>query len=112
MQQADLDALTALMAKLRNYGGKFGLKLEPDEAALLLAAAPAMIERIRELEAAFRGVDDDFSDAVQADCENGVRWLNERAASYYLKEYPATAAAIQSAIETARAALEGAKAND
>lgn len=36
-----------------------------------------------------------LSDAVQADCENGVRWLNECAASNYLKEYPETLSALR-----------------
>lgn len=36
-----------------------------------------------------------FSDAVQADCENGVKWLNERAAANYLKDAPDTLAAIR-----------------
>lgn len=86
-----------------------------EDAAAIVAlhnAAPALIadnerleERVRVLSEALQAIDDEFSDAVQSDCENGVRSLNERAASRYLKEYPATAGAIQFALETARAAL-------
>lgn len=43
-----------------------------------------LLERIR----------DEIADAVQADTENGVRWLNEIAAKNYLKEYPATRQAL------------------
>jgi hypothetical protein len=50
--------------------------------------------RLAELEGALEWIADQFSDAVQADCENGVRCLNERAASNYLKDAPATLAAI------------------
>lgn len=48
---------------------------------------------------------DHLSDAVQSDCENGVRALNEIAAKNYLKEYPETRAAFHAIGEIARAAL-------
>ena len=49
------------------------------------AQGVAYVERISDL----------IGEAVQADCENGVRWLNERAAAAYMKEYPATLAALR-----------------
>ena len=63
----------------------------------------AQIERLR---AALRSIDELFADAAQDDCENGVRWLNKRAAETYLYEYPHTSAAISFAKKVARAALE------
>ena len=61
--------------------------------------------RIKQLEAALRAIDEQFADAAQDDCENGVRWLNARAAEKYLYEYPHTSAAISFAKKVARAAL-------
>ena len=55
------------------------------------------------LEAAADWFADRFSDAVQADCENGVKWLNERAAKAYLKDAPDTLAAIREGEEAIRA---------
>ena len=51
-------------------------------------------ERIKELEAALEKVSDLLSDAVQADCENGVRSLNEAAAANYLKDFRHTREAL------------------
>lgn len=48
-----------------------------------------------------------LSDAVQGDCENGVKWLNERAASSYLKEYPDTLAALREIQDLDPAAICG-----
>ena len=64
-------------------------------------------DRIAQLEAALRAIDEQFAAAAQDDCENGVRWLNKRAAEKYLYEYPHTSAAISFAKKVARAALEG-----
>ena len=63
-------------------------------------------DRIAQLEAALRAIDEQFAEAAQDDCENGVRWLNKRAAEKYLYEYPHTSAAISCACKVARAALE------
>ena len=48
---------------------------------------------------------DHLSDAVQSDCENGVRVLNEIATKNYLKEYPETRAAFHAIGKIGRAAL-------
>jgi len=64
----------------------------------------ARIEGFNEgIEAAAEWFADRFSEAVQADCENGVRWLNERAAAAYLKDAPDTLAAIREGEEAIRA---------
>jgi hypothetical protein len=47
-----------------------------------------------------------LDEAVQADCEHGVRSLNERAAQKYLMEYPATLAAIGNIRNRIRLAFE------
>ena len=67
-----------------------------------IEALSAENERLRE---ALERIGDELSTCGPDDCENGVRSLNERAASLYLKEYPHTAAAIKFAIHTIRAAL-------
>ena len=68
-----------------------------------------VITRLRadneRLRAALASIDELFSQAAQDDCENGVRWLNERAAERYLARYPHTSAAISYAHKVARAAL-------
>ena len=46
------------------------------------------------LRGTLRKISDLFGDAVQSDCENGVRSLNERAAAKYLAEFPDTLDAI------------------
>ena len=71
----------------------------------LLAVKRKDADRIEQLEAALRAIDEQFADAAQDDCENGVRWLNKRAAEKYLYEYPHTSAAISFAQKVARAAL-------
>ena len=38
---------------------------------------------------------DALSDALQSDLENGVKWLNERAAVEFLTKYPALSAVIR-----------------
>ena len=43
---------------------------------------------------------DALSDALQSDLENGVKWLNERAAAEFLTKYPALSAAIRARGET------------
>jgi hypothetical protein len=43
---------------------------------------------------------DALSDALQSDLENGVKWLNERAAVEFLTKYPALSAAIRARGET------------
>lgn len=62
--------------------------------------------RVKALEAALQQISDLFGDAVQADCENGVRWLNERAAANYLKDAPETLAAIRKTQDIIATALE------
>ena len=57
-------------------------------------------------------IGDLFSEALQSDCENGVRSLNEKAYANYLKEYPATLVAIQNMNDIIDAALAGEKTND
>ena len=72
------------------------------EAADLITALRADNERLR---AALASIDELLSQAAQDDCENGVKWLNERAAERYLATYPHTSAAILYAHKVARAAL-------
>ena len=70
----------------------------------IAAEQRARIEGFNEgIEAAAEWFSDRFSEAVQADCENGVRWLNERAAAAYLKDAPDTLAAIREGEEAIRA---------
>jgi len=66
-------------------------------------------EEISKLRSALEAVDEALNDAAQDDCENGVKWLNEKAAEGYLKEYPHTSAAISKVINLIRAALGGDK---
>lgn len=66
--------------------------------------AKLMAENDR-LRAALEAIDEALNDAAQDDCESGVKWLNERAAEGYLKEYPHTSAAISKVIDIARSAL-------
>jgi predicted nucleic acid-binding Zn-ribbon protein len=77
-----------------------------DEQNVEVARLTAENEKLRE---ALASIDELFSEAAQDDCENGVRWLNEQAASKYLAEYPHTRAAISFAHKVARAALSGDK---
>jgi hypothetical protein len=70
----------------------------------LYSEAADEIERLRE---ALEEIDNELNTAAQDDCENGVKWLNERAAEGYLKEYPCTLAAISEVLRIARAALGG-----
>lgn len=78
-------------------------------AALAAINLPAQLEAARTqgwneaIEAAADWFADRFSDAVQADCESGVKWLNERAAKAYLKDAPDTLAAIREGEEAIRA---------
>lgn len=48
-----------------------------------------MTEGERLLIGAIRAAQDDLSDALQSDLENGVRWLNESAAAEFKRKYPA-----------------------
>ncbi len=73
-----------------------------DEAALV-APYLAEIERLRAL---LNRIAKELSQAGIDDCESGVKWLNERAAENYLKEYRHTKAAIGTVIDLARAALK------
>lgn len=66
--------------------------------------AKLMAENDR-LRAALEAIDEELNAAAQDDCESGVKWLNERAAEWYLKEYPHTSAAISKVIDIARSAL-------
>lgn len=65
----------------------------------------ALKAEIRHLRTILRSIDELFGEAVQDDCENGVKWLNERASSKYLAEYPHTRAAISFSHKAIRAAL-------
>lgn len=69
-----------------------------------LVEAADEIERLR---AALKEIDNELNTAAQDDCENGVKWLNERAAEGYLKEYPCTLACISKVLRITRAALGG-----
>lgn len=56
--------------------------------------------------AALEDIRDMLDEAVQADCEHGVRSLNEMAARNYLIEYPGTLSAIEEIRKIIRAELE------
>lgn len=58
------------------------------------AGAAASAGRIKALEAALDQICDLLSDAMQADCENGVQSLNEAAAANYLNDFPHTKKAL------------------
>jgi len=64
--------------------------LPPGEYDLYLA--PTDAEAIRQDEAEM--IADALIDVLAADCENGVKWLNERAAADFKKAYPHLSAAI------------------
>jgi hypothetical protein len=70
------------------------------------AGQAASAERIKALEEALERIDDLFADAVQFDCENGVRSLNEAASARYLADAPETKAAIHESLEIIRALLK------
>lgn len=55
-------------------------------------AAQARLEGVKM---GLEAVSELLDDAAQSDCEHGVRWLNEKAASSYLHEYRHTAQAVQ-----------------
>lgn len=74
--------------------------------AALTAENEKLRAEIERLRAALEAVDEALNDAAQDDCESGVKWLNERAAEKYLKEYPHTSAAISKVIGLTRTALE------
>lgn len=57
-------------------------------------------DRLRDI---FEQIDDELVQAAVDDCENGVKWLNERAAENYLREYRHTKDAIHKVIELTRA---------
>jgi hypothetical protein len=61
--------------------------------AALIAAVRAYGEACAAAEREAWG--DALSDALQSDLENGVKWLNERAAVEFLTKYPALSAAIR-----------------
>jgi|SanBayMetagenome_1026888.scaffolds.fasta_scaffold04503_8 ElaB/YqjD/DUF883 family membrane-anchored ribosome-binding protein len=77
--------------------------IAPDRVLPDRSLLEAENERLR---AALEAVDEALNDAAQDDCESGVKWLNERAAEGYLKEYPHTSAAISKVIGLTRTALE------
>ena len=60
----------------------------------------------KRLRALLNRIAEELSQAGIDDCESGVKWLNERAAENYLKEYRHTKAAIGTVIDLARAALK------
>jgi hypothetical protein len=69
-------------------------------------------EEIERLQKKLLQIDILFSDAVQSDCENGVRSLNEKAYTNYLKEYPATLLAIQNMHDIIDTVIEWENTND
>ena len=79
------------------------------DAARYASNAEYWKARADKAEALLETISDLLSDAVQSDCENGVKSLNERAAANYLKDAPDTLAAIRKTQEMIWAALE---AND
>lgn len=92
--QADRDA-AAYYRAATDYGSN-----DPSGDLLVIAIARVRIAAEERgarwgIEAAAEWFSDRFSDAVQADTENGVKWLNERAADAYLKDAPDTLAAIR-----------------
>jgi chromosome segregation ATPase len=97
---ASRDALAEVNAENEKLGRDYQSARDAHDRIL------AENEKLRE---ALASIDELFSEAAQDDCENGVRWLNERAASKYLAEYPHTSAAISLVHKTARAALSGDK---
>jgi hypothetical protein len=56
--------------------------------------------------AALEDIWDLLDEALQADCEHGVRSLNEMAARNYLIEYPGTLSAIEAIHTIIRAELQ------
>jgi len=54
---------------------------DPQEQFRLAIRAAVAAERER--------IDDEISDAIQSDLENGVKWLNELAADDFKRKYPA-----------------------
>ena len=88
--------MSDIVDRLRDYrGGDVRVWKAIEEAA----------DEIIKLRAALHEIDMVFQEAAQDDCENGVSWLNKRAALTYLKEYPHTSAAISFAHKAAQAAL-------
>lgn len=77
------------------------------EIEALKAEKFALFAGVRLLELVLDDIDNELNEAAQDDCENGVKWLNENAASKYLKEYPHTASAIKSIVATIREVLSG-----
>ena len=84
----------------------FGPSMHATLAHAYRAGQAASAERIKALEEALERIDDLFADAVQFDCENGVRSLNEAATARYLADAPATKAAIHESLEIIRAQLK------
>ena len=61
-----------------------------------------MLARAVEAAARRQALEDAQSDLAQAlcdDCENGVKWLNEKAAKDFAEKYPHLSAAIRSLID-------------
>jgi hypothetical protein len=87
--------MTDIIDRLRNH---VTYSYVPSVVRACMDDAAKEIERLR---AGVDRISDLFGDAVQADCENGVRCLNERAAKRYLAEFPATLAAIREAQDIA-----------
>ena len=97
------------------------LRLRTDPSQMLMCYPPrpapdmlcyAAADEIERLRAALQEIIYLFLDAVQSDCENGVRSLNEKAYAKYLSDYPATLAAIHSMNGIIDAALAGEASND
>ena len=78
----------------------------PGTCRVLIAEVLEAVAEIERLRTVLASIDEQFWQAAQDDCENGVRWLNESAASKYLSEYPHTKAAISFAHKAVRVALE------
>lgn len=92
--------MTDIVEKLRN--AETSVRLPNGSIDLVNHVAADEIERLRE---ALREVEDLLIDAMQSDCEHGVRSLNEQAAAEYLVDFPATRNAFHQSIDIARAAL-------
>ena len=81
-------------------------------SGMVSPVAEKAADEIERLRAALQEIIYLFLDAVQSDCENGVRSLNEKAYEKYLSDYPATLAAIHSMNGIIDAALAGEASDD
>lgn len=112
---SELDSCLQLLSKQKDENERLALLLAdcparhsmhgcPQAARAMLSALNAADE-VKRLREALNWISDRFSEAVQVDCENGVRSLNERAAKKYLADFPDTLAAIRETQERIDAEL-------